>query len=66
MIDAGCNGLAQHGQCRIAIPGWTKHTGPCELHGAVAKALHAAIAKGDPADWFARDIFDLLLKTTRR
>ena len=49
MIHAGCDGLAQHGQCRVAIAGRAEHAGPRELHGAVAEPLHGAVAEGEGA-----------------
>ena len=49
VIDAGGDGLAQHGQCRVMIPGRAEHAGPGELHGAVAEPLHGAVAEGEGA-----------------
>ena len=45
VVDAARDGLAQHGQCRVAVLGRAEHAGPGELHGAVAEPLHGAVAE---------------------
>jgi hypothetical protein len=49
MVHAGGDGLAQHGERRVAILGRAEHAGPGELHGAIAEPLHAAAAEGESA-----------------
>ena len=49
MVHSGSDGFAQHGQRRVMVPGWAKHAGSRELHGAVAKPFHGAAAEGERA-----------------
>jgi len=37
--------LAQHGQCSVAIRGWTENAGPSELHRTVPEPFYGAIAE---------------------
>ena len=58
VIHAARDRLAQYGQCRIIVFGRTEHTGPCELHCAVAKPPHGAVAECKCAD---RSILDTIV-----
>jgi hypothetical protein len=49
MIDAGRHSLAKHPERRVAVLGRPEHTGPGELHRAVAEAIHDAVARGKGA-----------------
>src|SRR6266404_6867346 len=49
VIDPACHGLAQHDKCGAAILRRPEHAGSGELHGAVAHAVHAAVAQGENA-----------------
>ena len=49
VVDAARDGLAQHGDRRVAILRRPEHAGPGELHRAVAHALHGAVAQGESA-----------------
>jgi hypothetical protein len=40
VIDAGLEGRPQHGDCFIAVPGWTEYSGAGQLHGAVPDPPH--------------------------
>ena len=42
-------GLAQDGQCRVAILGRAENAGPCKLHGAIAQAINGAVAESESA-----------------
>ena len=45
VVHSARDGLPQYGQCRIIVFGRTEHTGPCELHCAVAEPPHSAVAE---------------------
>ena len=60
VIHAGRDSFAQHGQRRVAILGRPEHAGPRKLHGAIAKALHGAAAKGKAAGLADAGHVDLL------
>ena len=45
VIDAGCDGLPQHGNGGGAILRWTEDTLAGKLHGAVAHAPHGSVTK---------------------
>ena len=47
VIDPAGDGLAQHGQGRVSILGWSEYAGPGQLHGAVAEPFHGAIPEGE-------------------
>src|SRR5580698_5148550 len=40
MIDTARHGFTQHGERRLVILGWPKHSRSGQLHGAIANALH--------------------------
>jgi len=45
VVDSARNGLAQDGQRRAMILGWAEYAGSCELHSAIPKTLHDAVAE---------------------
>ena len=49
VVDAARDRLAQHRQGGVTVPGRSEHAGPSELHGAIAEAVHRAIAEGERA-----------------
>ena len=52
VVHAAGNSLAQHRERRVLIPGRAEYARACELHGAIAKALHAAVAEAEAAGLF--------------
>ena len=49
VVDAARDRLAQHGERGVAVLRRPEHAGPGELHGAVAEALHGAVAEREGA-----------------
>ena len=45
VVYAKLDRFAQHGARRVRILWWTKHVGAGQLHGAVAKTAHGAVAE---------------------
>jgi hypothetical protein len=54
VVHARRHRFAQHGERGVAILGRAEDAGPCELHGAVAEALHGAVAEEECAGWLDR------------
>jgi hypothetical protein len=54
VVHAAGNGLAQYGQRRAAILGRPEHAASRKLHGPIAKAIDAAVAKLESAGFLGK------------
>ena len=66
VVHPGGDGLAQHGHCRVMIPGRAENAGSRELHGAVAKPVHGAVAECECAGHFDAGHERVPFKTAHR